>query len=70
MTRSQINAYNRAQVNIILGSTTLKLKVVLMYAGQRMECAECETVAQVKSWARTKQNEWAAMGKLVSFQME
>lgn len=70
MNRRFWNAYNRAQDNIVLGSTTLKLKIVLMYQGQSLECASCDTVAEVKAWARAKQNEWSAIGKTVSFRME
>ena len=61
MTRSMLNAYNRAQDNIILGSTTLKMRVVLLIDGIAMECAECNTVAEVKAWARAKQNEWSGL---------
>lgn len=73
MTRSQLNAYNNAQDSIVLGSTSLKMRVVMLFNGEPLQCAECNTVAEVKTWAKKAYNELAAIGTDVSritFRME
>jgi hypothetical protein len=54
MTRAMLQAYNRAQTNIILGSTSLKLKVELEVNGAKMECGEFDTIPQMRQWVKAK----------------
>lgn len=61
MTRAMLQAYNRAQTNIILGSTSLKIKVELRVDGISMECGEFESIPQMKSWVRAKVKQWREM---------
>lgn len=60
----------RLQEGIILGSTSLKMKVVLYHKGVAVENALCSTVNEVKAWSKAKYDEWAAIGQTVTFKME
>jgi hypothetical protein len=54
MTSAMLRAYNRAQTNIILGSTSLKIKVGLKVNGVDMECADFDTIPQMRKWVTAK----------------
>jgi len=54
MTSAMLRAYNRAQTNIILGSTSLKLKVELQVNGAKMECGDFDTIPQMRKWVTAK----------------